>query len=380
MNDQSVGIVETKFFTFCEPPQEFVLKNGGKLGPLTLAYETYGQLNSERSNAVLILHALTGDAHAAGFHEGDTKPGWWDNMIGPGKAFDTNKYFVICSNVLGGCRGSTGPSSINPKTGKEYGLDFPVLTLQDMVKAQKYLIEHLGIKKLLATAGGSMGGMQTLIWAVLFPEIVHSSIIISTNAKHTAQQIAFHVVARQAIMSDPDWQNGNYYGKSKPSRGLALARMIGHITYMSDHSMQDKFGRNQISQEKVGHDFSSDFEVESYLKYRGGSFVNRFDANSWLYISKAVDYFDLAEDKDLQTALSNVKSEFLVISFSSDWLYPPSQTKQIVRALRANNADVTDVEINASYGHDAFLVEVTNQSKIIKHFLEKAARTYSLKA
>ncbi len=371
MTENSLGIVETKLFHCGHPLNELVLKSGVKLGPITLAYETYGELNSDKSNAILIFHALSGDAHAAGYHPGSDNPGWWDGMIGPGKAFDTDKYFVICSNVLGSCKGSTGPASINPKTDKPYGLSFPVITIDDMVVAQKLLIDHLGIPRLLSTAGGSMGGLQALKWCVLFPNCVKSVILIATNYRHTAQQIAFHEVCRQAIMSDPDWQNGDYYGKSIPARGLALSRMIGHITYMSEKSMDEKFGRKLIGKEKVGYDFSHDFEVESYLKYRGDSFVQRFDANSYLYITKALDYFDLSEDGNLTAAFKNTQAHFLVISFTSDWLYPSYQSKELVRALKANDLDVSDIEINSSYGHDAFLVEIEGQSQLISHFLSR---------
>ncbi len=371
MNTDKNNIVRTEYFECCQSPNALTLESGEKLRDITVAYETYGKLNQDKSNAVLIAHALSGDAHAAGYHEGDKKPGWWDSMIGPNKAFDTNKYFVICSNVLGSCKGTTGPSSINPKTQKPYGLSFPIVTIKDMVKVQKLLIDSLGIKKLLAVAGGSMGGMQTLEWSIAYPKNVVSAIVISTNTKHTAQQIAFHEVARQAIMSDPDWQKGDYYGKTLPSRGLALARMIGHITYMSNNSMSDKFGRKLIREERLGYDFSQDFEVEGYLKYRGDSFVERFDANSWLYISKALDYFDLAEDGNLMDTFKRAESSFLVISFTSDWLYPPEQTKEIVRALRSNDLDVSAIEINASYGHDSFLIQVDDQSNIISNFLNR---------
>ena len=372
MDKTSIGIVEAKSITICEPPDELTLTSGEKLGNITIAYETYGELNKDKSNAILIFHALTGDAHAAGFHKGDKKSGWWDNMIGPKKAFDTDKYFVICSNVIGSCKGSSGPSSINPKNSKPYGLSFPVVTINDMVAAQKFLIvDYLGIKKLLSIAGGSMGGMQALSWSVLFPERLSSAIIIATNTLHTSQQIAFHEVARQAIIADPDWKNGNYYGKSLPARGLAVARMIGHITYMSDKSMQDKFGRKLQGKEKLGYDFSSDFEIENYLKYRGDSFVQKFDANSWLYLSKALDYFDLAEGKKLSDVFFKSFLKFLVISFNSDWLYPPHQTKKIVRALKVNDIDVSDIEINASYGHDSFLIEIEDQSRLISHFLKR---------
>ncbi len=375
MTPDNIEIVETKYFTFCEPPNVLTLKSGEKLGPITLAYETYGELNEDKSNAIMIYHALTGDAHAAGYHEGDKKPGWWDKMIGPGKAFDSDKYFIISSNVLGSCKGSTGPASIDPKTNKPYGLSFPVVTIEDMVIAQKYLLDHLGVKKLLCAAGGSMGGLQALKWSTAYPDQVHSVISIAANTRHSAQQIALHEVARQAIMADPDWQDGNYYGKSIPARGLALSRMIAHITYMSEKSMEDKFGRKLISEEKLGYDFSHDFQVESYLKYRGDSFVQRFDANSYLYLSKSLDYFNLAEDGKLTDAFALAKAKFLIVSFTSDWLYPSYQSKEMVRALKACDADVSDIEINSSYGHDAFLIEVEGLSKLISHYLKNTQKT-----
>ncbi len=350
------------------------LQSGLKLGPITLAYETYGTLNADRSNAILICHALSGDAHAAGYHAGDKKPGWWDVMIGPGKALDTNEYFIICSNIIGGCKGSTGPASIDPQTKKPYGLSFPVVTIKDMVVAQKYLIDHLGIKKLLSVAGGSIGGMQVLEWSVLFPETVRSAIVIATNTGHTAQQIAFHEVGRQAIMSDPNWNNGDYYGKVNPSNGVALARMVGHITYMSAESMDNKFGRQLIDKERVGFDFSQDFQVEGYLKYRGDSFVQRFDANSYLYITKAADYFNLAENKSLVEVFKRTAEFFLVLTFTSDWLYPTHQLKDMIKALKINDVDVTSCEINSSYGHDSFLIECNEQESLVKNFLKKVRK------
>jgi len=367
--------IEPKYFTFANTPNELTLKSGVKLGPITLAYETYGTLNADKSNAILIFHALTGDAHAAGWHQGDKNPGWWDGMIGPDRAFDTNKYYMICANVIGSCKGSTGPSSIDPKTNKPYGLSFPVVTIEDMTVSQKHLIEHLGIKKLFACAGGSMGGLMALKWAVLYPEAAHSVILIATNYRHTAQQIALHEVARQAIMSDPDWRGGDYYGKSLPARGMAVSRMIGHITYMSEKSMDAKFGRKLIAKEKLGYDFSHDFEVENYLKYRGDSFVQRFDANSYLYLSKALDYFDLAENGvDLTAVLKDVQARFLIVTFTSDWLYPSYQSKQMVKAFKANDVEVSFVELDTDYGHDSFLVEIENQSKLVGHFLENVGK------
>lgn len=363
---EGLGIVETKYFAFNGLELEF----GQKLSEVIIAYETYGRLNENKSNAVLIAHALTGDAHAAGYHDGDERPGWWDEMIGPGKAFDTDKYFVICSNVLGGCRGTTGPSSINSETGKPYGASFPTITIKDMVSAQLRLTEHLGVAKLLSVAGGSMGGMQTLEWLSSHPDRVRSAIPIATTAKHSPQQIAFSEVGRQAVTADPDWRGGDYYGVSFPSRGLAVARMVGHITYMSDASMAEKFGR-RVKTSRPGFKFEPDFEVEGYLKYRGESFVKRFDANSYLYITKALDYFDPAGDRPLHEVFSGLAAKVLAISFKSDWLYPSYQTQAIVRALKIAGADVTYCEIESTYGHDAFLLEFKEETRLIKHFLER---------
>jgi homoserine O-acetyltransferase/O-succinyltransferase len=345
------------------------LDNGGTLASVEVAYETYGRLNAGKSNAILVLHAFSGDAHAAGInHEG--KPGWWDNMIGPHKGFDTDRYFVICANVLGGCRGTTGPASINPATGCPYAMSFPVITIGDMVRLQKLLIDSLGIKRLLAVSGGSMGGMQALQWAVQYPDSVVAAIPIASTTRHSAQQIAFNEVGRQAIMADPDWCDGNYYGKTPPARGLAVARMVGHITYMSDDSMREKFGRRLRGKEAFGFGFDVDFEVESYLRYRGSQFVNRFDANSYLYITKAMDYFDLTSGNgSIAAALEPTRARFLVISFSSDWLYPSYQSQEMVRALRSRNRDVAYVELQSNYGHDSFLVDVAEQSALVAGFL-----------
>ncbi len=367
MEDKSIGLVETKYFTFAPAPDELVLASGQKIGPVTLAYETYGKLNQKKDNAILILHALSGDAHAAGFHQKDQKAGWWDMMIGPGKAFDTDRYFIICSNVLGGCKGSTGPSSLNPATGKPYGLDFPIITILDMANAQKKLIDSFGIKKLLSAAGGSMGGMQVLQWFASFPDMLASAIPIATTLKHSPQQIAFDEVSRQAIMADPDWNKGNYYGKSKPERGLAVARMMGHITYMSDKSMEEKFSRRMKSKD-YSFTFKTDFEVEGYLRYKGDSFVKRFDPNSYLYITKAMDYFDLSEGR-LASGTGSDGTRFMVIAFKSDWLYPLYQSREIVNQLKYRQVGVTYCEIPSTYGHDAFLLEVDEQTHLIKHFL-----------
>jgi len=346
------------------------LDNGATLAPVEVAYESYGELNARKSNAILVLHAFSGDAHAAGISHETGKPGWWDNMIGPGKGFDTNKYFVICANVLGGCRGTTGPASINPATGCPYGMSFPVITIGDMVRLQKMLIDSLEIPRLLTVSGGSMGGMQALEWAVSYPDRVVSAIPIATTVRHSAQQIAFNEVGRQAIMADPDWHEGNYYGKQPPGRGLSVARMVGHITYMSDDSMREKFGRRLRGKENFSFGFDVDFEVESYLRYRGSQFVNRFDANSYLYITKAMDYFDLSNGHNsLTLALEPARARFLVISFSSDWLYPTYQSQELVRALRSRNCDVAYVELQSNYGHDAFLVDVAEQSALVTGFL-----------
>ncbi|MBU1125894.1 MAG: homoserine O-acetyltransferase [Candidatus Omnitrophica bacterium] len=373
MKNKSVGIVKTEYCTFAQPPHELPLECGRALGPVTLAYETYGELNNEKSNAILVCHALSGDAHAAGrYHQTDKNSGWWDNMIGPQKALDTAKYFVICSNVIGGCRGSTGPASIDPKTNKPYALEFPLITIADMVNAQKHLIDYLGIKKLLSVIGGSMGGMQALQWAASYPEYVASLIPIATALKHSSQQIAFDEVGRQAIMADPLWNNGDYYGKSNPERGLSVARMIGHITYMSDTSMEEKFSR-RLREKNYSFKFETDFEVEGYLRYRGENFVKRFDANSYLYITKAMDYFDLSEDK-LFPHGGSIGARFLVISFKSDWLYPSYQSQEIARQLKIRGVDATYCEINSTYGHDAFLLEAEEEARLVTHFLNKTYR------
>lgn len=371
----SAGIVSTQYFTFAEPPNELQLECGRKLGPITLAYEVYGEMNQDRSNCILILHALSGDAHVAGRHappEPDW-PGWWDPMVGPGKAFDTRKYCVICSNVIGGCKGSTGPSSIDPATGKPYGMRFPIVTIPDMVNAQKALIDHLGIRRLMCVVGGSMGGMQVLQWTVAYPDMVRLAIPIATTARLSPQSIGFNAVGRQAIMADPNWNDGDYYGREIPRRGLRIARMIGHITYLSDKSMHQKFGRGLQDKSEPDYDFTNEFQVESYLAYKGDSFVERFDANSYLYITKAMDYFDLSQPSgDLRKELARAKAAFLVISFSSDWLFPPYMSKEIVSALRRNNLDVSYAEIQSDYGHDAFLKEVDTLSSLITSFLEYA--------
>ncbi len=373
MKRESAGIVETQCVRV---PGEIVLEHGGRLKGVTVAYETYGVLNREKSNAILVCHALSGDAHAGGWHKGDEKPGWWDIIIGPGKALDTDKFFVICSNVLGGCKGTTGPSTLNPETEKPYGLDFPFITVKDMVDVQKRLLDFLEVPKLFAVIGGSFGGMQVLQWCISYPNMVRLAVPIATSAYSSPQQIAFNEVARRAITSDPDWNGGDYCGLAQPARGLSLARMIGHITYLSDESMHQKFGRKLQNRSDYGFDFASlDFQVESYLSYHGEAFVKRFDANSYLYITKAIDYFDLTKKgtQSLAEAFKDVSAKFLVISISSDWLYPPYQCREIADALSANEIDVHHCEIKSNYGHDAFLLESGQMNYTIQNFLSRTS-------
>ncbi len=371
----SVGVVEKKFYTFAQPPNEMRLDSGARLGPVTIAYETCGELNRDKSNAILICHALTGDSHVAGYYsEKDSKPGWWDIMVGPGKGIDTDKYFVICTNILGSCMGSTGPCTINPKTIKAWGIDFPFVTIGDMVKAQKALLDHLGVEKVLAAMGGSIGGMQVLEWCVRYPDSVVAAIPLASTARHSALAIAFHEVSRQAIMADPNWNKGNYYSGPKPDLGLAVARMIGHITYLSDESMRQKFGRRLQNKTDFSFKFDADFQVESYLRHQGKKFVERFDANSFLYITKAADYYDLEMehgDGSLVKAFSKTKAKFLVASFTSDWLYPTYQSKAMVQAMKKNGLDVSFCEIEASWGHDAFLLPNERLNTLVRGFLKR---------
>ena len=373
----NAGFIKTKYFNFVEPPEEFILENLQKISPVKIAYETYGRLNEEKNNAILVFHALSGDAHAAGFHTADDKkPGWWDIMIGPGKPFDTDKYFIICSNVIGGCKGSTGPSSINPATGKPYGLTFPQITIKDMLVPQRALVQYLKIEKLLCVAGGSMGGMQALQWVVSYPEMSEAAIIIATAPEHSAQQIALNSIGRYAIISDPKWKKGNYYQykNSRPDIGLSIARMIGHITYLSEEAMHKKFGRDVINRKKehiMAADFTKDFEVENYLQHQGETFIKRFDANSYLYITKAIDNFNISEScNNLAEALKNVKSKCLIVSFASDWLYPREQSLKIVRALKINGVETNYINYNTSYGHDAFLIEDPEFKAVLKGFIK----------
>ncbi|HJO61842.1 MAG TPA: homoserine O-acetyltransferase [Desulfobacterales bacterium] len=371
----SVGLVEKKYFTFANPHNEMILENGSQLGPITLVYETYGTLTPRKNNVILILHALSGDSHVAGYYtEKDSKPGWWDIMVGPGKGIDTNKYFVICSNMLGSCMGSTGPSSTNPETNRPYGIDFPFVTIGDMVSAQKMLLDHLGIQQILSVIGGSIGGMQVLEWCVRYPEMIISAVPLATTTRHSALTIAFNEVARQAIMADPKWNNGDYYSGEKPELGLAIARMVGHITYLSDESMRLKFGRRLQNKKDFSFNFDVDFQVESYLRYQGTKFVERFDANSFLYLTKASDYYDLEKQHGNDSAVkafSKTNVKFLVVSFTSDWLYPTYQSKTMVKAMKKNGLDVSFCEIEAQWGHDAFLLPNDRLTSLMKGFLER---------
>ena len=373
----SIGIVEKQFFTFAEPPGRLKLESRTSIGPVTIAYETCGSLNKDKNNVILVLHALSGDSHMAGYYDPkDAKPGWWDIMVGPGKGIDTDKYFVICSNIIGSCAGSTGPSSINPETNKEYGTSFPHITIGDMVEAQKALIDHLKIKSVLSLIGGSIGGMQVLEWCVRYPDMVKSAIPLATTTRHSALAIAFNEVARQAIMADPNWNEGYYYSGKKPDMGLAIARMIGHITYLSDESMRLKFGRKLQNRSALSFEFGAEFQVESYLRHQGNKFIERFDANSFLYITKAADYFDLAGQYgsgSLVKAFSKCKSKFLVASYTSDWLYPTYQSKEMVKAMKKNDLDVSFCEIDAQWGHDAFLLPSDRLDNLIRGFLRSAS-------
>ncbi|MDR2873516.1 MAG: homoserine O-acetyltransferase [Methanobrevibacter sp.] len=367
MKKESIGFVQRKFLTIGE---DIELESGKTLKHPTIAYETYGTLNKEKNNAILVCHALSGDAHAAGWYEGDRKPGWWEIIIGPEKSLDTDKYFVISTNIIGGCKGSTGPASINPENNKKYGLDFPMVTIKDMVKTQKRFLDDLNIKRLFAVVGGSMGGMQVLEWLVSYPEMVKKAIPIATTARSSPQQIAFNEVGRQSIVKDPSWNKGNYYDKGHVENGLSIARMIAHITYLSDESMYNKFGRNLQNKDEITYDFELDFQVESYLHYQGESFVKRFDANSYIYITKAIDYFDLSKNGSLIEGFKDVISKVKIIAVNTDWLYPPIQSKEVFNALKANDVDVSYSELESSHGHDAFLLEEGQLNYLISGFLE----------
>jgi homoserine O-acetyltransferase len=356
--------------------QPLRLDSGVELAPFTIAYQTYGQLNAARSNAVLVCHALTGDQYVAESHPLTGKPGWWETLVGPGQVLDTERYFIICVNVLGGCMGTSGPKEVNPATGRPWGLSFPVITVADIVRAQKLVIDHLGIETLFCVIGGSMGGMQVLQWVASYPERVFAAVPIACAARHSAQNIAFHEVGRQAIMADPDWCGGNYLEKNRrPARGLAVARMAAHITYLSEQALHRKFGRALQDRQSVTYGFDADFAVESYLRHQGITFVERFDANSYLYITRAMDYFDLAADYGgvLADAFRGTRTRFCVISFTSDWLFPTPESRAIVQALNAVAANVSFVEIATDKGHDAFLLDEPELFATLRGFLAGCA-------
>src|SRR5215467_11113896 len=354
---------------------------GAKLAPFSIAYQTYGELNADKTNLVLLCHALTGDQHVANIHPVTGKPGWWDTMVGPGKPIDTERYFVICSNVMGACMGTTGPASLDPATCEVYGLDFPVITIRDMVRAQAMLLDALGIETLFSVAGGSMGGMQVLQWAASYPQRIFSALPLATAARHSAQNIAFHEVGRQAVMADPEWKGGRYFAAgTRPHRGLAVARMGAHITYLSDAALHRKFGRKFQDRENPTFSFDADFEVESYLRHQGIAFVERFDANSYLYLTRAMDYFDLAGDYDgiLAKAFAGTPTRFCVVSFTSDLLFPTVESRAIVHALNAASARVSFAEIVTDKGHDAFLLDEPELFAIVRGFLDGAAKARGL--
>ncbi len=360
-----------------------VLDSGGVIAPLTIAWKSFGALNGPKTNAILLCHALTGDQYAAGTNPVTGRPGWWTSLVGPGLPIDTNRFFVICANVIGGCMGSSGPHETSPATGLPYGLNFPVITIRDMVRAQAMLIDHLGIDSLFCVAGGSMGGMQVLQWAASYPKRVFAALPIATAAKHSAQNIAFHEVGRQAILADPEWNEGDYIARgTNPRKGLAVARMAAHITYLSEAALHRKFGRSLQDREELSYRFDADFKVESYLRHQGSSFVERFDANSYLYITRAMDYFDLAADHDgiLANAFRESRTRFCVVSFTSDWLFPTVESKKIVHALNAAGANVSFVEFETDRGHDAFLLEEPEMFQTLRGFIDAAATARGLEA
>ncbi len=377
-DERSVGVVCTEFATLFEPPHELVLSaKGERLGPIQVAYETYGRLTPERDNAIFVCHALTGDAHVAGKLARDSaKVGWWDELVGPGKGLDTDKYFVICANILGGCRGTTGPGSINAATGAPYGMRLPFLTVGDFVAVHSALIKHLGIGQLLAVIGGSLGGMQVLEWAARFPEQIRAAVVLASAARLSAQGIAFNAVGRRAIITDPHFHDGDYYSQETgPNHGLALARMVAHITYLSEASIEKKFGRRLQHSDRFAYELmrETEFQIESYLHYQGTRFVERFDANSYLYLTRAMDYFDLAESYgSLEAALGKTSARFLVASYTTDWLFPTPQSQELVTALIAARRHVTYVELKSPYGHDSFLLEVDPLAKMLDPFLSQA--------
>ena len=374
---ESAEPVERQALTLFEPPERLKLASGKTFGPVTVAYETHGTLSPAKDNAIFVCHALTGDAHVAGrYNDEDDKAGWWDAFVGPGKGIDTERYFVICANVLGGCQGTTGPSSLNPETGSPYGRDFPFITVADMVRVHKALVEALGIKKLLAVVGGSLGGMQVLEWAARHPHGIASAIVLASSPRLNAQAIAFDKVGRRAIVTDPCFLEGNYYGHDETPRfGLALARMIAHITYLSDKAIEMKFGRRLQHSDELTYDLlqETEFQIESYLDYQGKRFVERFDANSYLLLTRAMDYFDLEADHGPMThCLGASGARFLVVSYSKDWLFPTAESKMIVRALLEARRDVTYAELESDHGHDAFLIEseIPKLTQLVRPFLE----------
>lgn len=365
-------ISSPQVLSFAGPKEPFSLESGAKLNKVDVAYETYGTLNENKTNAILIQHALTGNSHCAGkYNVQDKQVGWWDPLIGPGKAFDTDRYFLVCANVLGGCNGTTGPASINPDTGVPYGMGFPVITIRDMVRIQKQLLSHLGIGRLKAVAGGSMGGMQTLEWGVMFPDTADKLICIAAPGRLYPQAIAFNTIGRQAIMNDPDWQGGGYYPGKGPVRGLAVARMVGTITYRSDESMNRRFGRKLCSDDRNRYfDFHEQFEVESYLHYHGTELVKRFDANSYLYLTKAMDLYDVGRGyPSYEAALARIQGELLIMGISSDILFPPYQQREVARILQAARGRAEYFELNTPYGHDGFLIEFEKISPVIRRFI-----------
>ncbi len=385
VDDKSVGIVQTKLAQLFEPPSVLVLESGGRLGPINVAYEAYGELNPEKDNAIFVCHALTGDAHVAGKHSIDSrKSGWWDGLVGPGKALDTTKYFVICANVLGGCQGTTGPSCPDPATGQPHGLRFPFITVGDIVEVHTALVRSLGIDKLLAVIGGSLGGMQVLDWVARYPDITGAAICLASAAKLSAQGIAFNAVGRRAITTDPQFQNGDYYGSDPskygdvgPRAGLALARMVAHITYLSEASIERKFGRDLQHGDHLAYDLQSEteFKIESYLHYQGKRFIERFDANSYLYLTRAMDYFDLAQRYgSLQEALGRTDARFLITSYHTDWLFPCSQSRELVSALLQTHRHVTYLELDSVFGHDSFLLEIKQLEELVTPLLRETYR------
>lgn len=352
-------------------PGPLRLDGGVLLSPVEIAYETYGTLAADGGNAILICHALTGDQHVASNHPITGKPGWWTRMVGPGKPIDPARHFVICANVLGSCMGSSGPATVNPATGAPWGMSFPVITIRDMVRAQAMLLDHLGVQRLKAVVGGSMGGMQALSWPATFPDRVEAAVVIASTARHSAQNIAFHEVGRQAVMADPRWNGGAYYDGEPPASGLAVARMAAHITYLSEAGLTEKFGRKLQAREAKTFGFDADFQVESYLRHQGLSFVDRFDANAYLYITRAMDYFDLAEEHGgvLANAFRGTKARFCLVSFDTDWLYPTRDSRSIVHALNAAGAPVSFVELSSPFGHDAFLLDAPELNRVVDGFL-----------